>query len=67
MENLAKLYIAETDENGEVRCVWVSDKTSRAPRPVKHPLRHLNACADADFAGAGRDQITDWLVENYSR
>jgi len=53
------LYIAETDENGYVSCVWVSDSETKAAK-VFDPSQRNHAFDVAEFAGSSRRSIAAW-------
>lgn len=60
----ARHYIAETDAEGEIVCVWLAHPSLRAPRPVI-PGRDDVAIEDpAEFSGASDVEIIAWLVES---
>ena len=53
--------IAETDENGAVVCVWVAEVRSRSPR-VFDREQHLGVMTTkAQFFGASRDEVIEWI------
>ena len=55
-------YVAETDENGHIVCVWVRPKVKRTARvfdPKKHIFDHNK---DADYHGANPMQIQSWIA-----
>ena len=56
------LYVAETDENGHIVCVWTRPKAKRTARvfdPKKHIFDHNK---DADFHGAKPMAIQSWIA-----
>lgn len=58
------LFVAETDELGQIVCVWRSDKTTRAPRPIKNPNKHLVDVLKAKCTGATREEIANWFFSD---
>lgn len=60
------LYIAEFDEKHQIIAIWVKEKWARAPR-VFDPEKHVfDKSAAAEFFGASREQIEDWLIDMQS-
>ena len=59
------LYIAETDENGYVACVWVADAETKAAK-VFDPHLHGYSLGAADVAGSSRKQIAAWIAARNS-
>lgn len=57
------LYVAETNEAGQIEVVWVVNAMGRGAHPVKSPGRHLNLVADAACSGASPDAIHHWLQQ----
>ncbi len=56
------MFIAETDENGAVSCVWVADDQTRGPR-LFDPQLHSTKIQEGDCIGAPHYQIAAWLEE----
>jgi hypothetical protein len=56
-----RLLIAETDEDGAVACVWVTDPAARAPRIFDSKL-HGAKIGSAEVSGATQQQISAWLA-----
>ena len=56
------LFVAETNEHGEVVWVWRSESQGGRPRAVKTPARHLGETGTARFSGAPSAEIIDWLA-----
>ena len=56
------LYVAETDENGTIACVWVAADGKRVVRPFD-PRRHVfDRAQRADFVGARPSAIGSWMA-----
>ena len=55
------LYVAETDETGQVRFVWVAEPGRKSARPIRSPKRHIPLLPAAQFSGASAQAITGWL------
>ena len=55
------LFIAETDERGEVIWVWQHIRALGTTRPIRHPSKHLGEIETAQFSGASRHSIIEWL------
>lgn len=56
-----QVFVAETDENGAVTCVWVNEPPSRSPR-VFDPRLHSAKLDLAEVSGAPRNQIAAWVT-----
>lgn len=55
-------FIAETDENGHITCVWIIPPDKKTPRvfdPHKHFFDHKS---NADYCGARTSAIRSWLA-----
>lgn len=55
-------FIAETDENGRISCVWIIPPDKKSPRvfdPQKHIFDHK---IKANFCGARPSDIQSWLT-----
>lgn len=55
-------YIAETDENGHINCVWVIPPGKRSPQvydPKKHRFNHEDK---SKYCGAKSSVIQSWLA-----
>lgn len=54
-------YIAELDEANSIAAVWVMKKSGRGPR-VFDPKKHIfDPQSPAEFFGAPRKNIVNWL------
>lgn len=54
-------FVAETDENGAVICVWVADAQARSPRVFDRENHLTLMTSEAQFYGAHRDEILAWV------
>ena len=55
-------YVAETDEDGAIVCVWVAADGQRATRPFD-PRRHrFHPDEKANFHGARASAIGSWMA-----
>lgn len=54
------IYIAETDENGHVACVWVANRKAKSVR-VFDPERHIFTDDTVEFVGSSREKIGAWI------
>jgi hypothetical protein len=55
------LYVAETDDAGQIACVWYTEPGAKAARPVRTPTRHLALLGGAQCYGASAQDIDGWL------
>ena len=56
------VYVAETDENGAIQCVWLDTFGQKSVRPF-NPKRHrFDMDARAEFSGAKPAAIASWLA-----
>lgn len=56
------LYIAEYDEEQQIAAVWIQEKSARCPR-VFDPKKHFfEAGSTAEFFGAPRKKIEQWIA-----
>ena len=59
-----QLFIAETNERGDVIWVWRKSEGSGPARPIRHPSRHLTSVETAQVSGAPRAAIIQWLSQH---
>lgn len=57
-------YVAETDENGVVICVWVADAQAKSPRVFDRENHQTSMTSEAQFYGASRNEIFAWVNKN---
>ena len=57
------LFVAETNDSGDIAWVWVQDEAARPARPVKRIGRHLSSATrrGSRFAGATPEAIIAWM------
>lgn len=55
------LYVAETDELGNVVFVWFSDDMRPRARPLRDPGKHLPKLNGARFSGSSPEAIRVWM------
>lgn len=63
MQRKKTIYIAETDENGRVMCVWVGEHGQRGARPFNPKRNRFNLTDEAQFSGARPQAIKSWLAK----
>ena len=56
------VYVAETDANGVIECVWIDAQGQRSVRPFNPRLHRFDVKAPAEFLGAASAAITSWLA-----
>lgn len=56
------LFVAETDDDGSIACVWVRTPGDTVARPVQHDCELVCFGPDAIVWGAPREHIYEWLV-----
>ncbi|MEM7075013.1 MAG: hypothetical protein AAGA28_02350 [Pseudomonadota bacterium] len=61
---MRRYLIAETDERGEVACVWVSRDDTRETRPVIRSRAMLADLEEYEVTGASRAAVHAWLQSN---
>ncbi|MEL7180102.1 MAG: hypothetical protein AAFN63_09745 [Pseudomonadota bacterium] len=61
---MKRLFIAETDENGALACVWVADPAARKLSVFDAKL-HSDKLHTAEIAGASRRQIASWVASRF--
>lgn len=57
------LYIAETDETGNLDCVWVRPKGGKSARVFDPVTDCFDPLSAANFSGAAAQEIIGWLKE----
>lgn len=55
-------YIAETNEDGTVQCVWVDQDGQKCARPFNPKRERFDEVAPAQFSGASPNAIVSWIV-----
>ncbi|MEL7202834.1 MAG: hypothetical protein AAGL19_01610 [Pseudomonadota bacterium] len=63
MQRKKTIYVAETDENGRVMCVWVDEHGQRSARPFNPKRNRFNMTDEARFSGARPEAIKSWLAK----
>ena len=65
MPKTKTIYVAETDENGAVLCVWISKDGERSVRPFNPERDHFNEIGPAEFSGAQPKDIKSWMLRQH--
>ena len=61
-EPLDTVYVAETDEDGDVQFVWIAKNGRRTVRPFD-PTRHkFHPDTPAEYSGAQKAAIASWMT-----
>ena len=55
------VFVAETDEDGAVTCVWVQDGKRRSARVVRRKYLADRDLDSGQFHGASRRSILNWI------
>jgi hypothetical protein len=61
---ITPIYVAETNEVGQIDCVWYAASDQRAALPVQSPHKHLALLDQAHCSGASSHAIYDWLEKS---
>lgn len=67
MQTGVPLYVAETDDTGQIACVWYAEPGAKGPRPVRTPTRHVALVNAAQCYGASAQDIGGWLLQQANR
>ena len=60
-------FVAETDEIGQVACVWRVGRKDYVARPVSDARKAMSDLKSAKVWGASREAVSDWLARNCLR
>lgn len=63
MTKTVDLYVAETDELGQVIALWRKSANSRIARPIDRFDLKLSHLESAECFGAARDKLADWITQ----
>ena len=56
------LYVAETDGDGRIACIWVTKQPGDLPRPYDPMLHGVEIdVAQSQFSGANARDIKSWI------
>ncbi|GGB93561.1 hypothetical protein GCM10011363_07740 [Marivita lacus] len=58
------LYIAETDESGQVVCVWCTDANRSRPKPLRLPLKHRPEIKPSQCSGTTPSNLIKWMQDH---
>lgn len=64
MKRRQTTYVAETNDDGNVVCVWVDAHGQRSTRPFNPKRDRFEEAASAEFSGAEPDAIKRWISQN---
>ncbi|MGD9295472.1 MAG: hypothetical protein PVI41_11360 [Roseobacter sp.] len=67
MSNARAVYVAETDENGRVEWVWVSEPGRTPARPVRNFSSHMEKLQTGEVVGAPRAAVVNWVNDRANR
>ena len=56
------VYVAETDKNGRVLCVWVHAHGKRSARPFNPKRDRFDMTDETQFSGTRPEVIKSWLA-----
>ena len=56
-----RVLVAETDERGQVSCVWVKRERFKHAHPVRDPREITQRIAEFEVAGAAHSDVISWL------
>ncbi|MDJ1015008.1 MAG: hypothetical protein QNJ35_00740 [Paracoccaceae bacterium] len=56
------LYIAETNKDGRIACVWVRSGADRTARPFRPKRDVFESSPGVEFSGAARADIESWIA-----
>lgn len=63
MQKKKTVYVAETDADGVVVCVWIDAQGQRSARPFNPKRNRYDESASAEFSGAKPDAIKHWIAQ----
>lgn len=63
MQRKKTIYVAETDDDGVVVCVWIDSHGQRSARPFNPKRNRFDEVTSAEFAGAKPDAIKRWMKQ----
>ena len=63
MKSKKTVYVAETDENGAVVCVWIDAHGRKSAKPFNPKLHRFDETVSAEFFGAKPDAIRRWITQ----
>jgi len=63
MQSKKTVYVAETDENGVVLCVWIDVQGRKSTRPFNPKRNRFDMSAPAEFSGAKPEAIKSWMLQ----
>jgi hypothetical protein len=58
---MTALLVAETDDQGDIACVWHWTAERRMARPITSESKIAFNIMDVEVFGATREAIADWL------
>lgn len=62
MRKVVTRYIAETNEDGAVQCVWVDQDGQKSARPFNPKRECFDKSAPTEFSGASPHAIVSWIA-----
>ncbi|SLN13392.1 hypothetical protein ROA7450_00182 [Roseovarius albus] len=60
-----RVYVAETDGDGAIVCVWVKPERGRNAAPFDPKLHKFDTKKTADYYGANPMAVQSWLAAEF--
>ena len=64
MKRRLTTYVAETNDEGIVVCVWVDAHGQKSTRPFNPKRDRFDQVTSIEFSGAEPDAIKRWVLQN---